>query len=215
MGNVLAQLGAFGCGGKYSMTKNIKVKRGLLVKKKTADKIYKKRTLKYNYKSIKHYKIKTKMETPVSEINKALILYVLKTATEKYGYKELDKLRIVKILYLIDRAVKHKSNKQISNYSYTLERLGPLDFKILDDLDTLRQENQIINSINLYNFTISEPSSQLLKYAQEQSSRINECLQEDEITEIFDTAKNLNFLLNYVHNLDEVKHTRYREQIVI
>jgi len=179
------------------------------VKKTAGGRSYKHATIKLKYRkdSIRHYKQKPRMESKLSpiEVRRALILYVIKRALGEYGYTEIDKLRIVKILYLLDKKFKEDTKSRLSPYNYVLERLGPLSWEILDDLEQLKSENVISNVTSFYDFKINSIS-------QKEDTNIAsvKVLIENNIDTgpIFELATSLNHLLNYVHSLQEVKSAK-------
>ncbi len=179
------------------------------VKKLTKRRSYKPTVIKLKYRkdSIKHHKLKPRMESALSpiEIRRALVLYVIKKALGEYGHTEIDKLRIVKILYLLDKKFKEDTKSHLSPYNYILERLGPLSWEILDDLEQLKSENVISNVTSFYDFKLNSiPQKENINI---ETVRV---LIENNIDThpIFELATSLNHLLNYVHSLPEVKSAK-------
>jgi hypothetical protein len=183
--------------------------------------IYKYRNIKHKYKkpSLKIRKKtkekKLKMDTLIKEQQQkhALVLYVIDKIRQQYNYIP-DKLRIVKILYLLDRKFKENTGGRLSNYNYVLEKLGPLAWEILDNLEELKSVNVLSNFNSLYNFKINFIATQDLDTIKSLSSTIDKSISTMDIKFIFDTSENLNVLLNYVHSLPEVKNAKLHKSIM-
>lgn len=148
-----------------------------------------------------------------SKMKKELILYVIQKATKEYDYIKIDKLQIVKILYLIDKLSLDKTGEKLSEYDYLLERLGPLAWEILSDLSSLKEERIIGNSDNPYDFILID-EKRVEEIIRGVSEQVEKKIGKAEINRIFNLAKNLSKLLDYVHSLDEVKKSGFKEKVL-
>lgn len=147
-------------------------------------------------------------------MKKELILYVISKALKEYGYPKVDKLQIVKILYLMDRkALFEKHINKISDYEYLLERLGPLAWEILDDLESLKLQKLIDNADNYYDFIIANENTEFMEAVKKAAKIIDLIFTKTELDEIFNIARNVSSLLNYVHSLEEVKNGEFKKKI--
>ena len=177
---------------------------------------YNKQSLKMlNKKKLKMEEKKLKKDAIIKSQQQkyTLILYVINRISEQYKYAP-DKLRIVKILYLLDRKFKENTSRRLSDYNYVLEKLGPLAWEILDNLEELKSANMLSNFDNLYNFKITFISSNDSNGIKSISDTIERDISKKDIEFIFEKSKNLNGLLNYVHSLPEVKKAKLHEPII-
>jgi len=145
-------------------------------------------------------------------MRRELILYIMHKALSDYHYPKIDKLRIVKILYLLDRLSRQKDGSKLSDYNYILERLGPLSWEILEDLSKLKQDGIIKNASNFFDFSFVD-EQQVSGMIQEVTIQVESKISKEDLDFIFSLAKNLSQLLDYVHGLEEVKNAKLKQEI--
>jgi len=138
-----------------------------------------------------------------------IILYVVNKALKDFGYDKIDRLQVVKILYLLDRLMKQEAGNKISDYEYILERLGPYSREIIIELTSLVRRGALSNTESYYEYTISnllESDLEKIKKVEQAISNMNTEKIAAGIIGIFELARNLTQLLDEVHNLEEVKN---------
>jgi len=137
---------------------------------------------------------------------------VVKRAIRDFSYDTIDRLRVVKILYLIDRKLKNQQDIKFTQFNYIKHNLGPFTGDITSELENLIEEGILEHSDNIYYiYKISEIPEDF----NDIENRLEEKLImiDDSVKEIFELARDKTELLNYVEGLPEVKETHFGAEI--
>ncbi|MDD5163181.1 MAG: hypothetical protein PHD95_03155 [Candidatus ainarchaeum sp.] len=148
------------------------------------------------------------------EKNKEIFLtFILDKAFRKEDYSEIGRLQIIKICFLIDKLFsEHKLST--SGYEYILERLGPYSDEIIKQLDKMVYDGKIQNGSQYYNYLILNLPEKIKEVEKLKETIVKEKL-EKEIDQIFELAKDVGLLLDYVHGLPEVKSIEMGKKIYL
>ncbi len=151
-----------------------------------------------------------------TKFKEEIVLYVVYQAIKKYGYKKIDRLQVVKILYLIDDLLKKTSNDKISEYDYILDRLGPYDPQIIVDLTKLVNAGKLTNTNTYYEYLLKDINEIDIQKIHEIDLIIQNLGNEivKQIIGFFELGKNLNELLDFVHSKEEVKQKKLGEIVL-
>ena len=144
------------------------------------------------------------------------VLYVVYKALKEYGYGKIDRLQVVKILYLLDKTLKEITGEKLSDYTYILERLGPYDQNIVVDLTKLVKSGKLNTTESYYEYILGNIDEDDEKKIKEVEKVILQMGSEiiTKIKEIFELGKNSSQLLDTVHALKEVKGKNRMEIIL-
>jgi uncharacterized protein YwgA len=144
---------------------------------------------------------------------KELLQYILNETIEKRKWDCISRLQVIKILYLLEKEFKKKTGTKLSKYIFIKHRLGPYSGDIVSDLEDLKNAG-ILANVNIY--YSYKPVKALNKEEIEKIERkIKENDLERSLDNILERAKNVNSLLSFVENLDEVKKASLGNEIKI
>jgi len=141
-----------------------------------------------------------------------LILFIF-DEIKKRQWKGISRLQIIKILYLLDKDSVKKNSKKISKYIFTKNKLGPFSNDIVADLENLKNNGFLENVDFYYMYNLIKPvnSDDIVRV----KTAIKDFDLELEFNNIIEKAKDVNSLLEYVENLNEVKKASLGEEIRI
>ncbi len=137
-----------------------------------------------------------------------LILFIADKAINEESYPKIDRLQIVKIIYLLDRLFFERKGFRLSSYNFIKHNLGPFSFEIITDLNVLVDRGILSNNNTYYDYV-------LLSIPDSFKERINEIKNildpefKNDVDEIFLLAKNIGSLLDSVEKRTEVISTNF------
>jgi len=150
------------------------------------------------------------------KLKRDLVLYVVYKALKDFNYPKIDRLQVVKLLYLIDDLFNKQNQKKLSEYHYILERLGPYAPEIIADLTELVRLGKLMNTDTYYEYTLSEITKEDLEKIKKIEQIIKKRGEEiiKKIVVFFEMGRDLDMLLDYVHSKEEVKSKKLREFVL-
>lgn len=145
-----------------------------------------------------------------------IVLYIVYKAIKEYGYEKIDRLQVVKILYLIDKLLKERNGSKVTAYNYIHERLGPYDQTIVMDLTKFVKLGKLINTGSYYEYVLCDnfDVKDLEKFKEIDNMIMNDTEIKNQIISIFELGRNVTALLDFVHSLKEVKDTPFRKVVL-
>ncbi len=150
------------------------------------------------------------LEVPDDQI----ALFIVDKAMEM-NFENISRLQVVKILYLLDKKFKEKTGKRLTGYDYVKNKLGPLDKKIINDLETLLDKGILQNSNSYYSYIRIELPTDFVDTKKKIDGIIDQEGLREILTETLELARDVNDILNVVENFDEVKNAKMGTPIVV
>ena len=134
---------------------------------------------------------------------RTMLAYILNKALRQKKWESISRLQVVKICFLLDRLFK-QSNVSTSSFEYSMERLGPYDRAITEELEHMVSRGEIKNHTEYYNYCIMDLPDKLTE-VDSLEKEIEAAHIGKEVDDIFEKAEETRFLLKYVHELPDVK----------
>lgn len=144
-----------------------------------------------------------------------LVLFVINKAFKEFGYNVIDRLQIIKTIFLLDRFFKLNKDETISGYHFIKGRLGPYSKEIVLDLDSLVDRKILKNGDAYYEYLLGESFKEKEAGIKEIEKAIFSCDDsKTRLKEILELAKDLSALLDAVYGLKEVSDREMGQEIV-
>lgn len=143
-----------------------------------------------------------------------LLIFIACKAINQHNFEKIDRLQMVKIVYLLDRLFLKTKGDKISRYNFIRHKLGPFSPEIVSDLNNLVSRGTFANKSTYYDYTIiGVPETYRTSFI-EIKHMLSEPNVRSDVEDIFELAKDIGDLLTVVENREEVIATPFGMQFV-